>query len=863
MTFEWMVGAMRKKWLLLSALGTTLALSPALHADDFVEESIPNKWITPLVPENLDKLDYPTYYKDLDKARLESMTGRYKLSLMTLAKVKDGNPLEVAIIRARSQAAIGQKEAAIKTLSDPKVMNDPKAQVMRARILSDLCRNDEAIDLLQKVVDKDKDSVAGNYYLGKVCEAAGQMDRALKAYTFFQPYTNKLFAQDFDNAEELTLIGRGLDRWATITSAYKTNVSLNNLILEKCFGQAFIRVDRDYWPAKVAAAEFNLARDDQETAAKMLTGVLEQNPRDIRTLALLGQIAVKGFNFDGADKATDEIRKVDPNAIEADILETRNLLQQRRPKDAARVIQRVIDRQPKNIEAMGLLAAVYALQLHEDKMNAVLKDVEKLDPHNARAYLEVAEQLAAMRQYPRAAAKYKVAIERAPWWTDAYNGLALLYTQSGDEYEAYKVLEQARVLDPYNYATTNYLRLLDDYRKYARKESAHFVVVYDKDIDPVIPLYFSDYLESIYKDVTGQFRFEPTRKTYIEVFPTHDAFSVRTTGSPWIGTVGASTGSVIAMVAPRKGKHTMGPYNWAQVLRHEFTHTVTLGMTDNRIAHWLTEGLAVYEEQTPLRWDWVPMLYNAVKKHQLFTMDNLTWGFVRPKRPIDRQLAYAQSFWICKYIEETFGHEKMLAMLEEFRKGKEQSEVFPEILGKSLSEFQSDFFAWTDKEVSTWGYDEKTTEKYKKLVKDAEALTRAKQYAKALLAWNEIVKIRPMDALPHQRLAGIYLRPEINQPQKAVEHLERLHKVELSDNRYAKRIARIERDAGNMDEAVHYGVQAVYVDPYDMDAHELLSELYGKAGNSAGVERENHTISVLEDLSKSSDADAKRASNPG
>ena len=858
-----MVVAMRKNWLLFSALGTTLSLTPATYGDDFVRESIPNKWIAPLLPEDLDKLEYPVYFKDLDKAKLESFTGRYKLSLLTLQKVKDGNPLAVALIRANSQAAIGQKEAAVKTLSEPKVASEAQAQVLRARILSDLCRHDEAIDVLQKVIDKNKDSVAANYYLGQFNETAGHMEQARKAYAFFEPYIDKLFAQEFDNAEELTLIGRGIDRWATINTAYKDRVALHNLVLEKCFGQVFIRVDREYWPAKVAAAEFHLARDDQKTAGELLKGVLEENPNDIPTLALIGQLSVKQFNFDGADKAVESIRKVDANSIDADILETRNLLQQRRPKDALRIIGRVLDHQSRNVEAMGLLAAVYALQLHEDKMNEVLKKVEELDPHNARAYLEVAEQLAAMRQYPRAADKYKVAIERAPWWTDAYNGLALLYTQSGDENEAYKILQQARLLDPFNYATTNYLRLLDDYLKYERKESAHFVVVYDKNIDPVIPLYFSDYLESIYKEVTGTFKHEPTRKTFIEVFPTHDAFSVRTTGSPWIGTVGASTGSVIAMVAPRKGKHTMGPYNWAQVLRHEFTHTVTLSATDNRIAHWMTEGLAVYEERTPLRWEWVPMLYNAVKKKQLFTMDNLTWGFVRPKKPSDRQLAYAQSYWICKYIEETFGHEKMLAMLEEFRKGKEQSDVFPQILGTSLTEFQTNFFAWTEKEVSTWGYDDKTTEKYKKLVKDAENMTKAKQYAEALKVWNKIVELRPMDALPHQRLAGIYLRPEIHQPEKAIEHLERLHKVELSDNRYAKRIARIERDLDKMDQAIAYGVQAVYVDPYDMDAHQLLAELYAKAGNTEGAARESKAIGVLEDLGKSDSKEGQRATNPG
>ena len=39
--------------------------------------------------------------------------------------------------------------------------------------------------------------------------------------------------------------------------------------------------------------------------------------------------------------------------------------------------------------------------------------------------------------------------------------------------------------------------------------------------------------------------------------------AVRTTGSPWIGTVGASTGRVIALVTPRKGDSTLGNYNFA------------------------------------------------------------------------------------------------------------------------------------------------------------------------------------------------------------------------------------------------------------------------------------------------------------
>jgi cellulose synthase operon protein C len=281
--------------------------------------------------------------------------------------------------------------------------------------------------------------------------------------------------------------------------------------------------------------------------------------------------------------------------------------------------------------------------------------------------------------------------------------------------------------------------------------------MYDAQQDPLIPEYFADYLESIHAEVCGEFRHEPAVKTMIEVFPSHDAFSVRTTGSPWIGTVGASTGRVIALVSPRTGENTMGTYNWTQVLRHEYTHTVTLAATDNRIAHWFTEGLAVYQEHGPLRWDWVPMLYNAVKKNELFSLDDLTWAFIRPKKKHHRTLAYAQSYWVCKYVEQTYGHDAILKLLEGFKAGGRQEELFPKVTGKSITQFTQEFLAWTKQQVATWGYDEASTKKYNELRAKAEGLTKARQYDEAIKAWQEVAQVRPVDQLPHQRLAGLFL----------------------------------------------------------------------------------------------------------
>lgn len=834
-------------------LGAVALAGPAARASDIVSDSAPMKWIEPLLAEDLPELEYPKYFTGLDKAQAQQQAGRYKLSLITLKGLKDLKPdqaADAALVKGRALAALGRFDQALAAFSAAGAADDARVVVEKAQVLTELGRGDEALTLLLELVRKSPDSIAGHYWLGNVYEKRGEFDAAREQFAWFtkdpQNFLDKwkvgVRVPAFTKADEVTLIGRALDRWAALTQAYRNNPELDREILG-IFVKAFDVIDREYYPARIAAAEYFLSHDQNEDALSQIKSVLAANPNELHALGLLGRMLVSGFDFDNADRAIASIRKVDAQSIAADLLEARNLMAQRRPQDAEPSVARVLAKQPKNLEGLGLLAAVNALQLKEDKVNEILKQVEGIDPKNATAYFEVAEQLDSMRQYPRAIEKYKVAVERAPWWTAVLNGLGLLYTQSGDEDKAREALERAHQLDPFNLRTTNYLALLDKMDKFARKESEHFVVIYDPRSDSVIPEYFTDYLESVQSQVCSAFQHTPEVKTYIEVFPTHEAFSVRTTGSTWLPTVGASTGRVIALVAPRTGKTTMGTFDWARVLRHEYTHTVTLGATDNRIAHWFTEGLAVYEEHSPVPWEWVPMLYNAVSKKQLFPLDKLTWAFVRPKRPIDRQLAYAESYWICQYVEETYGHASILKMLELMRHADRQEDVFPKVTGKSIPQFMTEFQAWAEKKISTWGYDKESTEKYEQLVKQGEELVKNRQYEEAAKVWEQVVKLRPVDQLPHQRLAGLYAA--LKDHKKEIEEFEILSKVELKDNRFSKRIARLFRDDGDMENAGKYALESVYINPYDIGAHEILAEVCEKTNNAKGLERERRVIADL------------------
>src|SRR3954452_18504031 len=128
-----------KRFVCFSLIGAALSITLPARAQDVTHRTIPDKWIEPLLPEKLSKLDYPGYANPLDHARLEAFTGRYKLSLQTLRKAdaSKADPVEVALIRAASLAATGARDEAMKALSEPAVASHPRVQVRRAQVLSD------------------------------------------------------------------------------------------------------------------------------------------------------------------------------------------------------------------------------------------------------------------------------------------------------------------------------------------------------------------------------------------------------------------------------------------------------------------------------------------------------------------------------------------------------------------------------------------------------------------------------------------------------------------------------------------------------------------------------------------------------
>ena len=91
-------------------------------------------------------------------------------------------------------------------------------------------------------------------------------------------------------------------------------------------------------------------------------------------------------------------------------------------------------------------------------------------------------------------------------------------------------------------------------------------------------------------------------------------------GLPYLDTVAASTGRIVAMVSPNE-PHIGHQMNWARVLTHETVHVITLQQTNFDCPHWFTEGLAVWSENAPRPRVWCELLQQRLKKGKLFNLD--------------------------------------------------------------------------------------------------------------------------------------------------------------------------------------------------------------------------------------------------
>jgi len=547
----------------------------------------------------------------------------------------------------------------------------------------------------------------------------GRVKEAEASFQWFVRYYNRTQPTD---AETLLIVAEGAvqyARWKSVSQVF--NFALNTLAADA------LKNDPNDWRAILFSGKLLLEKYNRAQGVPDLQKGLAINPRSAEILTALGQAAAQDFDWDEARVYADKAMAINPRLPGALRLLAEANLQDDDAAAAEKLLTQAAEINPVDQETLALQAAVLVKQSGLpplDRFKMLLASISTIDslklesptpfeqlvielarrnPRPGYFLAKLGSRLDASRQHAAAEMVYLQAIETMPQLSGPKTELGLLYMQTGKTAAAQKLLDAAFKADPYHVRVSNMRKVLKVLDGYDTITTDHFVIRADTEHDRLLAKYMAEYLEEIYPELTAQFGYEPPARTQIEVYnqakglTAHQWFSARMIGLPWIQTIGASTGMIVAMASPTGLEE---PMNWARVLKHEFVHVLTLQQTEFHIPHWYTEALAVRSEGYPRPAEWDRLLVSRVPQGRLRNLDTLNLGFQRAENRDDWNFSYCLSSLYAQFMTERFGPDAPAKLLDAYRRKLATDAAIPDSFQISKADFERDFREYLTKLVA-------------------------------------------------------------------------------------------------------------------------------------------------------------------
>ena len=625
---------------------------------------------------------------------------------------------------------------------------------------------------------------------------------------------------------------------------------------------------------KIRAGELFLEKHNSTDAGATFQEVLTVNPHHPR--ALLGMARV--MDFENSPEVLELVQKaleVNPQSVEARVFLAREHLDIEDYERASAEAERALEVNPVSLEALSILAAASFLKGDVEGFEKVRARVLEQNPIYAEFYNTLSDICVQNRLYRQAVefSRQAVLLDDRSW--RGYGLLGLNQLRLGDVEEGKTNLERSFAGDPYNVWIKNTLDLLDTFPDYRETKSDRFLLVIDGKESDLLAPYVMALAEEAYDRLAERYQYRPETPIRIEVYPSHADFSVRTIGLAGLGALGVCFGPVIAIDSP--SAREKGGFNWGSTLWHELGHTVTLGMTDHRVPRWVSEGLSVYEEHRA-RPGWgddvsIPFLI-AYQKDMLLPIADLNNGFIRPSNPHQIGNSYYQASLVFELIERDHGFPAILKMLDGYKKGLTNAEVFqaalgiePEAFDKVLADYLEERFSGPASVVKVPSENQAPSENQSmevlspqqiqdRLAKDprdfggqlamGEVLFQQGKLEEALDYLKQAQLLFPEyggDNSPYWYLAQIYRQQ--GELGKAAEELAAFTRINESHYEAHLALAEIRESLGDLRASAEALGKAVFIYPLEMAPHRRLAEIYGELGEFRSAIRERQAVVAL------------------
>ena len=704
---------------------------------------------------------------------------------------------------------------------------------------------DQAQASTKAALAADSNQFLARWTQARLLDGQGKRAEAIEAYRWFIDFQNGHRAELARDADRLVLLGQAAERYYRAKARGNELSETLNEVINEIYEPA-IQADRNCWQAPWLAGQLFLSGYNERSALKELNRALRINPSAAEVLVALGQADLQGYKLATGRKRVIDALEVNPHFAPAHILLADLNISDERFEEALEAAKKAVAENPKNEEALARLAASYRLLVEPAGAAATEAAVLAVNPKPAQFYAALGERLSDRRKYHSAERAYLKAIECDPEDPDPRIGLGMLYMQIGREDEANDLLVAAFEADPFNVRASNMIDVLEHMASYEAIESDHYRVLVLPGQDALLGKYMSRFLEQQHPELTRRFGFEPPGKSSIEIMKDHKWFSGRTTGLPFIPTVGACTGKVVALASPRTMRK---PFNWARVLVHEVTHVITLQQTEFNIPHWYTEALAVESERTPRPQPWNKMLLERIPARRLLNLDTINLGFIRPKEADERQLAYAQAQLYAQYMVKRFGEDALIKMLNAYRRGLTTDKAIAECFKVEKKDFEEGYLSFLDEVVKTirTRIDDEESIPFSKLEQmvrekpeDADLNARmayehfARRDLKAARPFADAaLKLEPKQPLASYVKARLYT--SIGDNDAALTLLRTALDEARPNERVVDLLAELEMKDGNLDEAARLYELARRDDPYHSKWIAGLARVHLRQNNRPGL----------------------------
>ncbi|MBW3542848.1 MAG: tetratricopeptide repeat protein, partial [Planctomycetes bacterium] len=841
------------------------------------------------------------------EAREHLQKGRYAEAIEAYDKLAQAgaNPVDLSLGKSLAHQAEGRwQEATDLLLAASRA--EPRSPLVWARLAEVQFRQgrfDDAAKAVEQALKLDGKQPLARLVQADLYAEAGRIQEANNAYRWFVRYYN---AEQPEDAETLLVVARGAvqyARWNSVSQIF--SFAVNTLCVDA------LKDDPESWQAYHLSGTLLLEKYNRAQALPELKQALAINPRAADVLVALGEAALQQHGLEEAEDYAQQALAIDERHAAALRLKADVKLLAGDVSDALALAEQALAVNPHDQRSLARAAAAY---LHidgyppEDRFELLLANIDAIDQYQAedpgrfeKLVVDLAKRnprpgyfLAALgellevrRQFLQAERVYQRAVALVPELSEPKTALGMLYMRTGKTAEAEQILDAAFKADPYHIRVSNMRKVLKLLDGYETIETEHFVIRFDNEFDRVLARYMAEYLEEIYPELTAQYGFEPPARTQFEIYnkakglSAHEWFSARMVGLPWIQTVGASTGMIVALASPTAAPE---PFNWARVLKHEFVHIITLQQTRFNIPHWFTEALAVTAEGYERPAIWNKLLLDRVPKGELRSLDELNDGFIRPRSPLDWQFAYCQSRLYAQYMTEKYGPETIPKLLAAYRENTPTEEAIPAVFGVDVETFEKGYRAFLEAIVAELkgGADaapEKTLAELEKAhLADPEDPAATAAFAHELLSIRQRAKARelaeaalekntkePLAAIVIARLSLLaedtaaaldVLEPALDREQPHPEVLELLAKLKIVDEKYAEAAALYElgREKFPHDADWLRGLAAVYLKLDETGKlRPVLEELARTEYDDAGIhkklaalalERGDHTAAL-------------------